>query len=156
MVLVVVLVIDAPEVFVIENNRGVGEQTSGRRRYIRALGSGIGAVLAFVGAEIPKLVPLDRSAERAAILLIGERQYRLRNRIGCIEGRVAEVSKGPAVYGVSAGLGLNVDIDTRGAPRGGVEPVRHDLKLRRWRPERYEADRSPMQPSPAKTASHRR
>src|SRR5580704_2934575 len=111
-VLIAVLVIEATEVFVVEDDHGMGEQTSSRRRNVWVYRGGVGVMLAFIGGEVPEFVPLDRSADCATILFVRKRENRLSNRIGRVEEGVTEVAKRSAMQGVGAGLGLDVHVDS--------------------------------------------
>jgi hypothetical protein len=86
-------------------------------------------MLAFVGAEVPELVPADGAAEGSAVLLVGEGGNRVDNGVRGVEGVVAEVAEEGTVDVVGAGLGLDVYIDAGGAAESGVEAVGDDLEL---------------------------
>src|SRR5271170_4806367 len=86
-------------------------------------------MLALIGAVVPKLVLLDRSADRAAILFVCKRKDRLSDRISCIEEGVAEIAKCAAMQGIGAALGLHIHIYSRRAPGCRIETVGDDLEL---------------------------
>ena len=104
------------------------EALSGKSRRRRKIGARLTLVL--VRNEKVCLVLDDRSADRAADLLIGVRQHAIGDGVGRIQLVVAEESVHAAARRVRARACDRLHLDACRAPFCDVEQVRHNLELR--------------------------